>query len=108
MPSDFWKQLKKPIMVTAPMSGVTDDAFRQMFLRYGRPDVFWTEFVSVEGLFSKGREVCLKVLDFLPEEKPIIAQVFGSEPSALRWLLKILKGLVLMVSTSTWVVQIEP
>jgi len=84
MPSNFWKQFKKPIMVTAPMSGVTDDAFRQMFLKYGRPDVFWTEFVSVEGLFSKGREVCLKVLDFVPEEKPIIAQVFGSNPATFK------------------------
>ncbi len=71
-------------MTTAPMSGVTDDAFRQMFLKHGRPDVFWTEFVSAEGLFSKGREVCLKVLDFLPEEKPIVAQVFGSDPETFK------------------------
>ena len=67
-------------MVAAPMSGVTDDAFRLMLLKYGRPDVFWTEFVSVEGLFSKGRESCLKTLKFSPEERPIVAQVFGSEP----------------------------
>ncbi|MDD2757563.1 MAG: tRNA-dihydrouridine synthase, partial [Candidatus Pacebacteria bacterium] len=64
MPSNFWKKLKKPIMVMAPMSGVTDDAFRLMFLKYGKPDVFWTEFVSVEGLFSKGSENCLKILKF--------------------------------------------
>lgn len=81
MQSNFWKEIKKPIMVTAPMSGVTDDAFRTMFLKYGRPDVFWTEFVSVEGLFSKGRESCLKVLKFTQEEHPIVAQVFGSDPS---------------------------
>lgn len=67
-------------MATAPMSGVTDDAYRQMFLKYGRPDVFWTEFVSVEGLFSKGRIVCLETLKFSPEERPIVAQVFGSDP----------------------------
>jgi len=81
MQSNFWKKLKKPIIVAAPMSGVTDDAFRLMFLKYGRPDVFWTEFVSVEGLFSKGRESCLKVLKFSPEEHPIVAQIFGSDPS---------------------------
>ncbi|MDD4531576.1 MAG: tRNA-dihydrouridine synthase [Candidatus Pacebacteria bacterium] len=80
MKSNFWKKLKKPIMATAPMSGVTDDAFRQMFLKYGRPDVFWTEFVSVEGLFSKGKEICLETLKFSPEEHPIVAQVFGSDP----------------------------
>jgi nifR3 family TIM-barrel protein len=81
MQSNFWKKLKKPIIVSAPMSGVTDDAFRLMFLKYGRPDVFWTEFVSVEGLFSKGRESCLKILKFSPEEHPIVAQIFGSDPS---------------------------
>ena len=68
-------------MVVAPMSGVTDDAFRQMFLKYGRPSVFWTEFVSADGLLSKkGRAYCLKVLKFLPKEKPIVAQVFGGDP----------------------------
>ncbi|MDD2274481.1 MAG: tRNA-dihydrouridine synthase [Candidatus Pacebacteria bacterium] len=81
MQSNFWKKLKKPIIVAAPMSGVTDDAFRLMLLKYGRPDVFWTEFVSVEGLFSKGRESCLEVLKFSPKEHPIVAQVFGSDPS---------------------------
>ncbi|MFA6252161.1 MAG: tRNA-dihydrouridine synthase [Candidatus Paceibacterota bacterium] len=80
MQSNFWKKLKKPIIVSAPMSGVTDDAFRLMFLKYGRPDVFWTEFVSVEGLFSKGRDNCLKILKFSPEEHPIVAQIFGSDP----------------------------
>jgi nifR3 family TIM-barrel protein len=84
MQSNFWKKLKKPIMTSAPMSGVTDEAFRLMFLKYGRPDVFWTEFVSADGLFSKGREVCLKVLEFSPEERPIVAQVFGSDPEHFR------------------------
>ena len=77
----FWKKLKKPIMVAAPMSGVTDDPFRQMFLKYGKPSVFWTEFVSAEGLFSRGREYCLKVLKFDKKERPIIAQLFGCNPA---------------------------
>ncbi|MFA5208400.1 MAG: tRNA-dihydrouridine synthase [Candidatus Paceibacterota bacterium] len=81
MQSNFWKKLKKPIFVAAPMSGVTDDAFRLMLLKHGRPDVFWTEFVSVEGLFSKGREICLKTLKFSPAEHPIVAQIFGSDPA---------------------------
>jgi nifR3 family TIM-barrel protein len=77
----FWKKLKKPIMVAAPMSGVTDDAFRQMFLKYKKPDVFWTEFVSVGGLSSRGRNYCLKLLRFNLKERPIVAQIFGSEPA---------------------------
>jgi nifR3 family TIM-barrel protein len=76
----FWKKLKKPIMVIAPMSGVTDEVFRLMFLKYGRPDVFWTEFVSADGLFSRGKKFCIKILDFDKKEGPIVAQLFGSEP----------------------------
>jgi nifR3 family TIM-barrel protein len=76
----FWKKLKKPIMVIAPMSGVTDEAFRLMFLKHGRPDVFWTEFVSADGLFSRGKKFCIKILDFDKKEKPIVAQLFGAEP----------------------------
>jgi len=76
----FWKKLKRPIFVIAPMSGVTDEAFRLMFLKYGRPDVFWTEFVSAEGLFSRGKEFCLKILKHNPKERPIVAQIFGSDP----------------------------
>jgi len=50
---NFWQKLKKPIMAIAPMANVTDAAFRRMFAECGAPDVFWTEFVSVEGLLSR-------------------------------------------------------
>lgn len=80
MQSGFWKKLKRPIMTMAPMSGVTDEAFRLMLLKCGRPDVFWTEFVSTDGLFSKGKEILLKNLRFSKAEHPIVAQVFGANP----------------------------
>jgi nifR3 family TIM-barrel protein len=80
MKSSFWKKLKRPIMVLAPMSGVTNEAFRIMLLKFGRPDVFWTEFVPTEGLFSKGRKNILFDLKFTQKEHPIVAQIFGSKP----------------------------
>ena len=67
-------------MVMAPMSGVSDEPFRLMFLKYGKPDVFWTEFVSVDGLFSRGRNYCLKILEFSKKEHPMVAQIFGANP----------------------------
>jgi tRNA-dihydrouridine synthase len=54
MSANFYQKLKRPIIALAPMSGVTDEAFRQMLLKFGRPDIFWTEFVSVDGLCSEG------------------------------------------------------
>ena len=84
MESGFWKKLKKPIMALAPMSGVTDGAFRLMLLKHGKPDVFWTEFISVAALNSpKGRKYCLDTLKFNPKERPIVAQVFGGAPGSI-------------------------
>jgi nifR3 family TIM-barrel protein len=92
--NNFWKKLKKPIMAAAPMSGVTDEAFRLMLLKYGKPDVFWTEFVPVEGLLSKrGRNYCLKTLKFSKKERPIVAQVFGFNPESFKKAAEIIAEL---------------
>ncbi|OGD67406.1 hypothetical protein A2442_02780 [Candidatus Campbellbacteria bacterium RIFOXYC2_FULL_35_25] len=82
MLKNFWKKLKKPFFVLAPMLDVTDTAFRQIIAKYGKPDVFWTEFVSVDGLCSEeGREKLKKsLLQFDESERPIVAQIFGSKP----------------------------
>jgi nifR3 family TIM-barrel protein len=80
MQSGFWGKLKKPIMALAPMANVTDAAFRRIIARYGAPDVFWTEFVSVEGLLSRGKEALLLDFIFSKEEHPIVAQIFGGKP----------------------------
>lgn len=77
----FWQKLKRPFFVLAPMSGVTDQSCRLMFVKYGKPDVFFTEFISASALFcdnKNARKYCLQVLKFSKKEKPIVAQIFGS------------------------------
>ena len=76
----FWDDIKKPCIVLAPMADVTDVAFRSMFAKYGPPDVYWTEFVSADGLCSPGREVLKNDLDFKDNQRPIVAQLFTSNP----------------------------
>lgn len=76
----FWQDLEKPIMILAPMEDVTDTVFRRIVATCGRPDVFFTEFTSVDGLFSKGYEYVSKRLEFTPDEYPIIAQIWGAKP----------------------------
>ncbi len=80
---NFWKELKKPIFVLAPMADVTDSAFRALIAKYSKPDVMWTEFVSADGLClapEKGKKKLLKDLEFEKKEHPIVAQIFGSKP----------------------------
>ncbi len=76
----FWKKLHIPIFALAPMADVTDEAFRRMIARYGKPDVMWTEFVSCNGLCSDGRRALLQDLLFDERERPIVAQFFGATP----------------------------
>lgn len=65
-------------MVLAPMADVTDPAFRRIIAKYGKPDVTWTEFVSADGLFMGGYDALVKDLAFTEEERPVVAQFFGS------------------------------
>ena len=80
--NNFWQQLrqqKKPFFCMAPMADVTDVAFRTLVTKYGKPDVVWTEFVSANGLMSKGREVLVRDLAFSELERPIVAQLFSAD-----------------------------
>lgn len=64
----------------APMDDVTDTVFRQIVLQTHAPDLFFTEFVNVDGLVSVGRPKLLKKLKFVPEETRLIAQLWGLKP----------------------------
>lgn len=80
----FWHTLPRPFFALAPMANITDAAFRRVVARVGGPDVLWTEFVSADGLQSRGREKLL--IDFLysEEEHPIVAQLFGGKPENIK------------------------
>ena len=79
----FWKKLKKPFTVLAPMADVTDAAFRRIIAQTGKPDVTWTEFVSADGLFLGGRDALMHDLLFTEAERPIVAQFFTSHPEMM-------------------------
>lgn len=76
----FWDKLPKPFFVLAPMADVTDAAFRRIIAIYAKPDVMWTEFVSVDGLCSSGRDILMRDFAYTDIERPIVAQIFGSKP----------------------------
>lgn len=107
--NNFWQNLKEskkgePILVLAPMADVTDAAFRQIINKYGKPDVFWTEFVSADGLVLApdnnpdengitSQDKLRADLKFTPEEKPIVAQLFSSNPAHIKEVAKLISDL---------------
>jgi tRNA-dihydrouridine synthase len=74
------EDLPRPFFVLAPMDDVTDTVFRQIIADCAAPDLFFTEFVNVDGLQSPGRERLLPKLRFTDKERPIIAQIWGKNP----------------------------
>lgn len=64
------------------MEDVTDTVFRRIVAKCGKPDLFYTEFVSCDGLLSPGREKVAQRLQYTEEERPLIAQIWGTDPSA--------------------------
>lgn len=87
MQKGFWKKItekakkeKRPILASASMANVTDAAFRRMIAKYGKPDVMWTEFVSCDGVCSRGKKNLMLDLIFDKSERPIVVQFFGARP----------------------------
>jgi len=76
----YSRELPKPFFVLAPMDDVTDTVFRQTVASTAPPDLFFTEFVNVDGLMSPGRSKLLKKLRFVKTEKRLIAQLWGLKP----------------------------
>lgn len=76
--------LSKPFFVLAPLDDVTDTVFRRVIADCAPPDIFFTEFVNVDGLQSPGRPKLLKKLRFTEVEQPLIAQIWGKNPENFR------------------------
>ncbi len=87
---NFWKELKKPIMILAPMEDVTDTVFRQIVKQAGTPDVFFTEFTSVEGICSGGKQAVSHRLKFDKSERPLVAQIWGINPEHFKQTAELL------------------
>jgi len=86
---NFWATLPKPIFVLAPLANVTDAAFRRLIAKYSKPAgpaVFWTEFVSADGLClanEEGKAKLMRDLLYSEAERPIVAQFFTATPGAM-------------------------
>lgn len=92
--NSFWQYLKKPFFVMAPLADVTDSAFRIIVAKYGKPDVVWTEFVSADGLaHPDARERLCRDLEYGESERPIVAQLFGSNTENMRYAAELCAGL---------------
>lgn len=86
---DFWHEIGKPIIGLAPMDGVTDYPMRQLQVSVFKPDVMYTEFISVEG-FIRNPKAFERKLYFGKNERPLVVQLFGFTPNAFSESINVL------------------
>ncbi len=72
----------RPATILAPMAGVTDTVFRRVIRSLGSCGLIMTEFTSAEGLTRQAART-LRYLYFDEDERPIAAQIFGSDPQVM-------------------------
>ncbi|MFB3779660.1 MAG: tRNA dihydrouridine synthase DusB [Bryobacteraceae bacterium] len=87
-----------PATVLAPMAGITDTVFRRFIRGLGGCGLLMTEFASSHGIAgaSRGRRPTRTVeryLAFEADERPIAAQLFGSDPGVMAEAARVCEGL---------------
>src|SRR5437879_13129286 len=79
------------------MAGVTDTVFRRLIRNQGGCGLLMTEFTSSHGVVASLRTRkptrTFRYLYFEPEERPISAQLFGSDPDVMANAAKVCEDL---------------
>lgn len=92
-----------PAVTLAPMAGVTDTVFRRFIRGLGGCGLIMTEFTSSHGIVANDkrvkagkkpyRRIGFNYLYFEPDEHPIVAQLFGSDPEVLADAARVVEDL---------------
>ncbi|MGH9430556.1 MAG: tRNA dihydrouridine synthase DusB [Terriglobia bacterium] len=82
----------RPTHILAPMAGITDTVFRRFIKQLGGCGLIMTEFVSSEGMLRQNLK-SQRFLHYKEEERPITAQIFGSDPEHLAEAARMIEDL---------------
>lgn len=75
------------------MEDVTDFVFREIVSDLPKPDVFFTEFTNADGLCSAGKSIVMQKLKYTENQRPIVAQIWGTDIGNLSKSAKLIKDL---------------
>lgn len=89
-----WKSLPRPIIALSPMADMTDSAFCRVVREVtptNLPLIEFREMVSSEAVV-RGSEKTLGMTDIHPEERPLVQQIFGSDPATMAESARIIEA----------------
>ncbi|MCP4541277.1 MAG: tRNA dihydrouridine synthase DusB [Chloroflexi bacterium] len=78
-------------LLLAPMAGYTRLPFRTICKRFGAKLVF-TEIVVAEGIVRRSPQT-MRFLESLPEERPVAAHIYGSNPDSMTGAAQIIESM---------------
>lgn len=90
-PMFFTSHLKNNPFILAPLAGFTDIAFRRLCREYGA-GLCYSEMISCHGLVYE-QERTRQMLASVPEERPVVFQLFGADPDIMAEAAAILAAL---------------
>ena len=102
-----------PATVLAPMAGVTDTVFRRFIRNLGGCGLIMTEFTSSHGVSAargarKPTKTLRRYLAFEPEEQPLSAQLFGSDPAVMADAARVCEALRLAEDCGLQAIALHP
>ncbi len=85
----FWQTMPRPIVALAPMADMSDLPFCLLCKQHGTPLMF-REMVSSEAIVRLNPKT-LKMAEFDERERPLVQQIFGSDPATMAEAARIIE-----------------
>ncbi len=78
-------------VILSPMAGFSDKPYRAICREHGSA-MSYTEFVSIDAIIH-GNETTRRMLDYLPQESPMVFQIFGNDVDKFEEAARIIEQL---------------
>ncbi len=85
-----WSNLPRPIIALSPMADMTDSAFCRVVRDLSKLPIVFREMVSAEAVV-RGNNKTLDMTDIHPDERPLVQQLFGSDPATMAEAARIIE-----------------
>lgn len=90
---DFWKTIKRPILVLSPMAGYTESPYRRLVREIEPSTILVSELISTEAMCHRN-EKTMRMIEFHPDESEYYGvQLFGSRTETFIEAAKIVEDL---------------
>lgn len=83
---NIFDKFEKPPLILAPMAGIADNAFRLLCKKHGA-DIVYSEMISSKAVYFNDKKT-FELATFEEAERPLILQIFGSEPEIMAYAAK--------------------